>query len=161
MKENTVIVKKSKNGRGVFAIKKFIAQETIFEIVGPKITCYVDDDVDEKTRDNAIRFSKKYYINTNGELSSYLNHSCAPVSFLKKIKKRLFLKALKDIYEGEEITFDYSTTLDSSDIWTMQCFCGSAHCRATIKNFESLPKKIKLAYTQQGVVPKYVYDSDM
>jgi len=158
MKESAVVVKKSKIGRGVFAVKKCMAKETIFEITGPKITCYVDDDVDEKTRDNAIRYDKKYYINTNGELGSYLNHSCAPTSFLQKRKKGLFLIAIKDIEAGEEITFDYSTTLDSSDIWTMRCFCGSAHCRKIIKSFEKILKKITLAYIQRGIVPKRVYN---
>jgi len=158
MKESAVVVKKSKIGLGVFAVKKCIAKETIFEITGPKITCYIDDGVDETTRNNAIRYNKKYYINTNGELGSYLNHSCAPVSFLQKRKKGLFLIAIKDIEIGEEITFDYSTTLDASDVWTMRCFCGSAHCRKIIKSFERLQKKITLAYIQQGIVPKYIYD---
>lgn len=62
--------------------------------------------------------------------------------------------AIKDIEKGEEITWDYSTTMDE-DIWEMDCNCGSKKCRKRIRDFKYLPKEIKERYVKLGIVPDY------
>ena len=59
-----------------------------------------------------------------------VNHSCAPnVGFSGTIA----LVALRDISQGEPVTFDYATCVASDDgAFTMECRCGAPNCRGTI-----------------------------
>lgn len=71
----------------------------------------------------------------------YVNHSCAPNSGINGHS----LVAMRDIAEGEEITFDYSMSL-ATEYWTMRCNCGSPGCRGLISSFYTLPKAIQERY---------------
>lgn len=63
--------------------------------------------------------------------------------------------AIHDITSEEEITFDYSTSIDQ-DSWTMNCRCGSKNCRGVIGEFRLLPNEIQTKYIRLGIVPEYV-----
>jgi SET domain-containing protein len=65
------------------------------------------------------------------------------------------LVAIKNIQKGEEITWDYSTTMKNDD-WTMMCQCGAKNCRKIIKEFKFLPKERKLFYQKTGIIPQYI-----
>ena len=65
------------------------------------------------------------------------------------------LFAVKDIETGQEITWDYSTTLDE-DEWELDCACESAACRGRIRDFKHLPKNLQQKYISLGIVPDYV-----
>jgi hypothetical protein len=67
--------------------------------------------------------------------------------------------ALRDIAAGEELTFDYSTTM-SGDDWTMACTCGSPLCRGTIAEFTKLPASLRKRYRKLRIVPAYVVADD-
>jgi SET domain-containing protein len=151
-----VIVKKSRNGRGVFAKRNFLAGETLFEIKGKLITCYEDENIDEETRSNTIRFNTDYFLSPKGNFGNFTNHSCNPNSRLVKRVGKLFIIAITDIRKGEEVTFDYSTVLASDDIWRMNCKCKEKNCRKVIKKFNTLPAKIKKDYISRKIVPKYI-----
>jgi len=56
---------------------------------------------------------------------------------------------------GEEIRFDYSTTM-SQDHWAMECRCGQATCRRVILNFHHLPPITQNRYLQLGIVPRFI-----
>jgi hypothetical protein len=65
----------------------------------------------------------------------FLNHSCSPnVGFSTG---ELAFYALRDIAAGEELCWDYSTSM-SDPTWEMPCLCGSAECRGVIGSFWSL-----------------------
>ena len=145
----------SRNGLGVFAKKKYIAGETILPVTGKLITCYLDDDIDEKTRDNTFRFDEERYVSPDGD-AQYVNHSCEPNSKVVKKNRKLFIVAIRTIEKEEEIVFDYSTILAQNDIWNMKCNCGSDICRGTVKRFMLLPKKIKERYEEEKIVPEYI-----
>lgn len=156
MKSKTLSVRKSKNGMGLFANKDFKINEIITEIRGNLITCDVDDDLDDKTRSNAIRFDNEEFISPEGEIGEFVNHSCNPNSKIVKKNKKLFFVAICPILENAEIVFDYSTIVAKDDIWTMKCKCGEKNCRKIVKKFNSLPKKLKNEYIESSVVPKYI-----
>lgn len=73
---------------------------------------------------------------------AYINHSCSPNSEIQFDRPRVQLVALRDIAPLEEITFDYSTLY--AQPWSMQCRCGAAICRGTIRG------KPKLLDTPRG-----------
>ncbi len=67
------------------------------------------------------------------------------------------LLAIRDIAAGEEICFDYSTTLDEED-FTMVCRCGSPSCRGVIGDGCELPESVWARYMDLGIIPAYVQE---
>jgi hypothetical protein len=68
-------------------------------------------------------------------LDDMINHSCdANAGFLEGTPA---LYALRDIAAGEEICWDYSTSI-SEPGWTLACHCGSARCRGVIRPWDEL-----------------------
>jgi uncharacterized protein len=59
----------------------------------------------------------------------YINHSCAPNTFMRRTKDRAEFYALRDIRAGEELTVDYE---DSHHEGRLRCRCGAAGCRGWI-----------------------------
>lgn len=57
----------------------------------------------------------------------HLNHSCDPNV---GIQGQISFFAMRDIAEGEELSFDYATGDD--DDWSMDCSCGTSQCRGTV-----------------------------
>lgn len=151
-------VRKTRNGLGIFAKSDFQSGDRIFEIKGIFIFGDEDEDIDEKTRDNAFRFDKEKYLSPAGEVGDFLNHSCDPNSAVVKKKNKLFIVAIKDIKGGAEIFIDYSTIIAQDDSWRMKCNCGSKNCRKMIKGFNSLPKNTKNKYLDLKMVPDYILD---
>jgi len=156
MNNKTLSIKKSKNGNGVFAKKNFKIGEVVIELKGTLITCYLDDDIDEQTRSNTIRYSNEKFLNPKGELGELINHSCNPNSKIVKKGKKLFIIAIEPILKNTEVLFDYSTIIANDDIWTMRCNCGSKNCRKIIKSFNLLPKSIQSNYIKSKIVPKHI-----
>ncbi len=153
-----ISVKKSNTGKGVFVKKDFMKGETLFEIKGKLITCEEDDNLDEETRSNTIRFNRDKFLSPKGNLGNFTNHSCHPNSKIVKRKNKLYIVSITDIKKGDEITFDYSTVLARDDVWTMKCRCGEHVCRKVVKKFNSLPAKIKKEYMSKKIVPKYILE---
>jgi hypothetical protein len=74
-------------------------------------------------------------------LSHLFNHSCDPNLGVRG-EGELF--ALRDILPGEELCYDYSTTVPpgwTSADWSMECRCGSAMCRGILGDVLSLPSE--------------------
>jgi uncharacterized protein len=67
----------------------------------------------------------------------FMNHSCNPNA---TIMGSLSVVALRNIKEGEELTFDYSVT-ESDSRWEMSCNCGEKNCRKIISSVSTIPKK--------------------
>jgi hypothetical protein len=149
----------TRNGLGLLATRSFRTNETIIKIVGR----VVDADILWKRggtfADNCIRFGPETYLDPGDGPPRYLNHSCEPTAAIRKENNQLFLFAARPIRRGDEIAFDYSTTLGDDDIWTMRCNCGHRSCRARIKRFGSLPAALKENYVDRGMVPKYIIET--
>lgn len=85
----------------------------------------------------------------------YFNHSCDPNC---GVRPDLYLVTLREIKEGEELTFDYSTTMLERK-WTMQCKCGSGLCRHVVRDFDLIPEHRRNYYIGQGVVQEFIVES--
>jgi SET domain-containing protein len=72
----------------------------------------------------------------NPRLDDFINHSCDPnVGFLDG---SLNLYALRDIREGEELFWDYRTSINEAG-WEIPCECGAPNCRGKIQSYCDLP----------------------
>ncbi len=153
-----ILVKESRNGSGVFTNRDFVADEAIFQITGPFMTCNEDDDISDEDRANTYRYDDDLYVSPKGTVGNFFNHSCNPNAKIVKEGKHLFVRAIKAIPEGREIFFDYSTLIASDDSWKMKCNCGSALCRKSIGKFKFLPKELREKYTAKKIVPNYILE---
>lgn len=85
--------------------------------------------------------------------SKTINHSCLPNA---GIRNKSDLYALRDIYPGEEVTYDYSTTSGIHDNWKMTCGCQSHSCRYVISNVLSIPAEILSNYIRLNALPDFI-----
>lgn len=105
--------------------------------------------------DDPLQIEEDLYI-CLAEDCLYFNHSCDPNAGIRNFN---ILFALKDIDEGEEIRFDYSTAVGVAPIntmWSMKCRCGSPVCRREIGCILTIPKQIIEQYARAGALPRFI-----
>ncbi len=154
--QSSIIVGNAKNGKGIFAGKNFKRGEKIAEVKGDLLTeKEYDNLITEQEKDHSLQISKKLYLFPKiGDPLDFINHSCAPNAGVLITNNEAILIAIKDIYPKDEITFDYSTTMDE-DYFELNCNCGSQNCKGRIRDFKYLPDNIKEKYAELGIVPEY------
>ena len=150
-----LIIAKSRNGKGVFANKDFKERGKILKLQKGKLISYEEIDYDKK-EDRYLQVDKKLYFNPFGNLINFLNHSCDPNTGVIIRQNEIYIMSIKNISAGEEIIFDYSTTMDEDD-WTMKCNCGSKNCRKIIRSIRFLPDKLFKKY--KTYIPKFLQKS--
>lgn len=137
-------------GNGVFAAKAFKKGDVVL----------VKRIVEECTSNHA--HAAQYGIDKfvrHDEVSANVNHSCDSNCGTKVDETgRRTLVAIRDIAEGEEITFDYAMENYTIEHFPPQCMCGSANCRGKITGWKDLPKEKKEEYRPWAV--PYLFELD-
>lgn len=126
-----------KNQKGLFADEDIKKDEKILTFPGKIAPKEKVDEVDLQIGLN------KFIKPPKNSIDRFINHSCEPNSYVKKIKESFFLISLKDIKKGEEIMFDYDTTDYDNERFRFFCSCKSRNCRKTIRGFKYLNQKQK------------------
>jgi hypothetical protein len=118
-------------GRGLFARRPFAAGERIVEMRGWLATsAQLSDDW------LAMQVGPDLWLCSHGDLDDDCgNHSCDPNAGFTTGEPVLF--ALRDIPAGQEICWDYSTSIAEPG-WSLECRCGSPKCRRTIHSWPEL-----------------------
>lgn len=118
-------------GRGVFALKPIERGERILEFQGHILkTAELTDDL------LAMQIGPDEWLASDGSLlDDCVNHSCEPNAGFVDGTPVLF--ALRDIPAGEEIAWDYSTSIAESG-WTLDCRCGSSKCRGIVRSWNDM-----------------------
>ena len=57
--------------------------------------------------------------NVDGNIARFINHACKPNCWFEVVDKTVWIRALRTIQDGEEITFDYSIEGEK----TIPCRC--------------------------------------
>jgi len=84
----------------------------------------------------AMQVGPDLWLCSKGEsLDDCINHSCDPNAGFITGEPALF--ALCDIAPGEQIAWDYSTSIAEPG-WTLDCLCGSGRCRGVIRSWWEL-----------------------
>jgi SET domain-containing protein len=153
-----LIVRESKNGRGVFTTESIKKDSSILKVLGVKKTVaeIEVDGIFSSLSANAYRFSKTHYISPEGKLGELLNHSCEPNAYVTKEHGQLFVKAINSIRARVQVVIDYSTIMARDDEWIMTCNCGSKKCRGLVTKFTLLPEAIQRQYREKRIVPDYI-----
>ena len=144
-----VYVSECRLGRGLFAAVPLRRGESILTFAGQ--LCSLAEVVRRPDSFNMLQVGPEEYL----ELESpglFGNHSCEPNAGLRD---NTSLVALRDILAGEEIQYDYSTTM-SEDLETMQCHCGTRSCRGVVRDFQYLPPEVRHHYLSLGLVQDFI-----
>lgn len=137
-------------GYGLFATRNIPKGKKILTISGKSITQAEVDRRPYKEAEKALQI-KKFLYRDFEKPGVLVNHSCNPNAGIKEDR---FLIAIRNIAKGEEITWDYSTSVDTA--WTMLCKCRKKNCRKEIKDFFSLPKETQEKYLHERIVLGYI-----
>lgn len=150
--EEAVWVGECHLGRGLFAGRNFCAGELLFRFSGPLITLTEAMSKGEAEA-NALQIGATTYIDLEAP-SVFVNHSCQPNA---GVHNGISAYALREIRKGEEICYDYSTTM-SERRWTMFCRCGTPQCRGVIGDFHDLPLGLQRHYLNLGMVQPFIVE---
>ena len=142
-------------GKAVFAAQAFPAGETIVRFSGRTVPASRLPRGLNGAADRFLQIARDRYMGPSGRIDDLINHSCSPNAGLRFTDGGVILTALRRIAAGEEIAWDYSTTLADAD-WSMACACGSADCRGVVRAFALLPMAVQARYRALDVVAPYL-----
>lgn len=130
MANQSVKVKRSAIGLGLFAAEEIAKEARIIEYTGEKIL-----------RSDRARHKGKYLFTLNSRwtidgkgrenIARYGNHSCRPNARTETIRGKIWIIARRKIRAGEEITYDYGKEYVDQFIKPFGCKC--AKCAAKNK----------------------------
>ena len=92
-----------------------------------------------------FELNKKYDIDGSPKYNKarYINHSCSPNCEVDIIKDEIWIYSIKNIKNGEEISYDYGYSFDKDDYKDHLCKCGSKNCIGFIISSDEWPKYLK------------------
>ncbi|HRZ40301.1 MAG TPA: TrmH family RNA methyltransferase [Candidatus Omnitrophota bacterium] len=139
------------HGMGVFARKRIPAGVEIIEYVGEKITkaeserraeIPLNQHKKDRTKGAVYIFTLNARYDIDGNVpyntARLINHSCSPNCEAVLSSGHIWITALRDIQQGEELTYNYGYDLDSYE--DHPCRCGAENCVGYILAEEHWPK---------------------
>ena len=131
------------HGQGVFALCHMAAGEIVIEYVGEIISMAEalrrhphDPSNPEHTFYFHIDDARVIDGLHGGNASRWINHSCRPNCEPVEIKGRVFIQTRRQVWRGEELTFNYGLVSDEplSDALKVKyaCRCGAKKCKGTM-----------------------------
>ena len=133
------------HGTGVFAACDIPAETIIFEYVGARLSPEEADEMPSADPDDP--FHTFFFSLSSGEIidggqngndGRWINHSCEPNCEAQEDEdgERVYIVALDDIAEGQELLYDYGLVIDEVLTETLKqqyrCLCGAPSCRGTM-----------------------------
>ncbi len=140
-------VGRSRTGLGLFATKPIKK--------GTKIIRYFGRLLDSRKKDEDA-IENKYLFELNGRwtidgsirenLARYINHACRPnaESDVKPRKRKVFIRAIKDIEPGEEINYDYGTDYFKAYLKPIGCKCDACEKKRKKQRAEARAERLRL-----------------
>jgi hypothetical protein len=140
-------VGRSRTGLGLFATKPIKKGAKIVRYFGPLLDC-------RKKKHDAIE--NKYLFELNGRwtidgsvrenIARYINHACKPnaESDVMPRKRKVVIRAIKNIEPGEEINYDYGTDYFKEYLKPIGCKCDACEKKRKKKRAEARAEKARL-----------------
>ena len=140
-------VGRSRTGLGLFATRKIKKGTKIIRYFGPLLDS-------KKKKDDAIE--NKYLFELNNRwtidgsvrknIARYINHACRPnaESDVKPRKRKVFIRAIKNIEPGEEIKYDYGTDYFKAYLKPIGCKCDACEKKRKKKRAEARADRLRL-----------------
>lgn len=140
------------HGRGVYARRLIRADETVCEYKGEVIG---EAEAARRYPENMQGLNHTFIFGVahdhnidggaKGNIARWINHSCAPNCDTYEKNKRMFIRAVRDILPGEELSYDYwigaGERITEAVKARWPCWCGAEQCRGTVLVPTQRPKK--------------------
>jgi hypothetical protein len=140
-------VGRSKTGLGLFALQPIKKGAKIIRYFGPMLDC-------NKKKDDAVENKYLFQINkrwtvdgsVRKNIARYINHACKPnaESDVNVRKRKIIIRAIKDIEPGDEINYDYGTDYFKEYLKPIGCKCASCEKKRKKKRAEARAEKLRL-----------------
>jgi hypothetical protein len=139
---------RSRTGLGLFATKPIKKGTEIIEYIGPLL---------DSRNDKHDAIENKYLFEINGRwtidgstrrnIARYINHACRPnaESDVQERKRRVFIRAIKNIAPGEEINYDYGKDYFNEFLKPIGCKCASCEKKRKLARAEARAVKARAA----------------
>lgn len=150
-----LVIGETQRGRSVFAAKDFDAGSFIIEFGGERFSREEYMALVVPDNNHFLQIDHNVFLGPTVTADNFINHSCDPNCGLRIDDGRAYLFAIRTIQRGEEISFDYSTSMDEN-FWEMECRCESPSCRGRIRDFRHLPADTRERYMALGAVPGFI-----
>ncbi|MCG6204556.1 SET domain-containing protein [Rhodopseudomonas sp. HC1] len=137
-------VGRSKTGLGLFATEPIKKGTKIIRYFGPMLDCNKkkDDAVENKY---LFQISKRWTVDgsVRKNIARYINHSCKPnaESDVSVRKRKIMIRAIKNIEPGEEINYDYGTEYFKEYLKPIGCKCDACEKKRLKKAAEARAEK--------------------
>ena len=155
--KNVIVKPNGKLGLAVFATAPISKESRIAIFTGETYKSETALGLPEIMRDHAIQVGRDEFIFGYKGLAQCICHSCEPNCGIRNLTE---IYAVKDISEGEQVTWDYRCS-ENSD-WVLEtCLCGSERCTRSVKNFDSLPASFKKEYLSKDMVSEWINTSQL
>jgi uncharacterized protein len=138
---------RSRTGLGLFATKPIKKGAKIVRYFGPLLDS-------RKKKDDAVE--NKYLFELNGRwtidgsvrenIARYINHACRPnaESDVMPRKRKVVIRAIKNIEPGDEINYDYGTDYFKAYLKPIGCLCEACEKKRKKKRAEARAERLRL-----------------
>ncbi|XP_023659504.2 histone-lysine N-methyltransferase 2B-like isoform X2 [Paramormyrops kingsleyae] len=138
-KEAVGVYRSAIHGRGLFCKRNIDAGEMVIEYSGTVIRAVLTDKREKYYESKGIgcymfRMDDFEVVDAtmHGNAARFINHSCEPNCYSRVInvegQKHIVIFALRKIYRGEELTYDYKFPIEDASN-KLGCNCGAKRCR--------------------------------
>ncbi|XP_034409501.1 histone-lysine N-methyltransferase 2A isoform X2 [Cyclopterus lumpus] len=138
-KEAVGVYRSAIHGRGLFCKRNIEAGEMVIEYAGIVIRSVLTDKREKYYDGKGIgcymfRIDDFDVVDAtmHGNAARFINHSCEPNCYSRVInvegRKHIVIFALRKIYRGEELTYDYKFPIEDASS-KLNCNCGARRCR--------------------------------
>src|SRR5215475_11558373 len=137
---------RSRTGLGLFATRPIKKGTKIIRYFGPLLDS-------RKKKDDAVE--NKYLFELNNRwtidgsvrdnIARYINHACKPnaESDVRPRKRKVFIRAIKNIEPGEEISYDYGTDYFKAYLKPIGCKCDACEKKRKKKRAEARAERAR------------------
>src|SRR5580693_2459471 len=137
---------RSPTGLGLFATRRIKKGTKIIRYFGPLLDS-------KKKKDDAIE--NKYLFELNNRwtidgsvrknVARYINHACKPnaESDVRPRKRKVFIRAIKNIEAGDEINYDYGTDYFKAYLKPIGCKCDACEKKRKKKRAEARAERLR------------------
>jgi SET domain-containing protein len=144
MVDGLIIRSSAIHAAGCYTTRSIKKGSRVCEYNGPRFT---KDEANERYKDRFITYL--FSCGDDGMIidgfgtAMFINHSCDPNCETEDIDGRIFVKAIRNIAAGEELTYEYN--LHDSDDEEGDCYCGAARCRGTMFSNDEVKRRARKA----------------
>ena len=138
---------RSRTGLGLFATRRIKKGTRIIRYFGPLLDSKrkEDDAIENKY---LFELTNRWTIDgsVRENIARYINHGCKPnaESDVKPRKRKVFIRAIRNIEPGDEINYDYGTDYFKEYLKPIGCKCHACEKKRRKKRAEARVERIRL-----------------